>query len=207
MPKVSDAYKEKKRADILRHALACFGEKGFQTATIDDIALRSGMSKGAIYGYFESKEEMYIRLMESGTEEMFRMLRNDFAGLPAVDKLRTLIRHYRNQELTSEWVGAGRVHMEFWIHSARNEDVKRVMVGRYERFVALVEEIVEEGKREGVFGDVNAREMSDLFWAAADGIFLRITVLDRQELYEKLWDDAEEMFLRTLSRNGDGAAL
>ena len=205
MPKVTEAYKEKKRSYILRRALECFGEKGFQTATIDDIAARTGVSKGAIYGYFASKEEMYIRLMETGTEEMFRMLRNEFDGKTPIDKLRTVIRHYRNQPLTAEWVGAGRVHLEFWIHSARNEDVKRVMVDRYERFIALVREIVEEGIRESVFREANAREMSDLFWAMADGIFLRITVLDRQALYEQLWDDAEAMFLRYILRNGDDA--
>ncbi len=55
-PRVSDKHKEERQAQILRAALACFGEKGCQKTTIRDICDRAGLSPGAVYSYFENKE-------------------------------------------------------------------------------------------------------------------------------------------------------
>ena len=55
-PRVSDEHKEERQAQILRAALACFGEKGCQKTTMRDICARAGLSAGAVYSYFDSKE-------------------------------------------------------------------------------------------------------------------------------------------------------
>jgi AcrR family transcriptional regulator len=58
MPRVSQAYLEARRAQILEAAIACFAREGFHRATMQDIVEQSGLSPGAIYNYFESKEEI-----------------------------------------------------------------------------------------------------------------------------------------------------
>lgn len=199
MPKVSETYKEMKRKEIMEHALLCFADKGFHNTTIDDIVHRSGVSKGAIYGYFTSKEEMYIQLLQTGTEQMFERLKESFSGKSAADKIRTIIRQYREKVLTYHWVSTGRVHMEFWLNSARSEEMKKIMISRYESYIQLLEEIIDEGKATGEFTGVDSRRAASLFWAMADGIFLRVSVIADQKLYTELWDDAEEAFLRYLS--------
>mgnify|MGYP001268534874 CR=1 FL=1 len=50
--------------EILDAALAVFTEKGFEAARVDDIAARAGISKGAVYLYFESKDELLRGLIE-----------------------------------------------------------------------------------------------------------------------------------------------
>lgn len=195
MPKVSQAYKEEKIKDILQHALFCFADKGFQAATIDDIVGRSGMSKGTIYHYFSSKEEIYIRILESGTARMFEQLEAGFQGKSPADKLRLLIRRYREQELTDEWINSGRILLEFWLSSSRNEEMRKIMVERYERFILLVETILEEGKEAGEFRkNLVSRDASSYFWAMADGIFSRIAVIRDAGMYRQLWADAESSF-------------
>lgn len=49
---------------ILDAAISVFGEKGFDGARIDEIAKRSGVNKGMIYYYFESKEKLYTGIIE-----------------------------------------------------------------------------------------------------------------------------------------------
>lgn len=61
--KAPTAPKFRRRADarpdeILDAALAVFTEKGFDTARVDDIAARAGLSKGAVYLYFDSKQAL-----------------------------------------------------------------------------------------------------------------------------------------------------
>ncbi len=51
--------KEARPAEIVEAAFAVFGEKGFAAARLDDIAARAGVSKGALYLYFETKEALF----------------------------------------------------------------------------------------------------------------------------------------------------
>src|SRR5713101_2207804 len=59
MPRVVPEYKEEARSRILRAASQVFDEKGYRQATMDDIAQKLGVSKGALYLYFASKEELF----------------------------------------------------------------------------------------------------------------------------------------------------
>jgi AcrR family transcriptional regulator len=48
-----------RRAQIMAAALACFTRHGYANTAVDDIAAQSGLSKGAIYWYFDSKDELF----------------------------------------------------------------------------------------------------------------------------------------------------
>jgi AcrR family transcriptional regulator len=59
MPRVVPEYKEEARTRILTAANQVFGEKGYRQATMDDVAKKLGVSKGALYLYFAGKEELF----------------------------------------------------------------------------------------------------------------------------------------------------
>jgi AcrR family transcriptional regulator len=54
--------KQARPGEILEAALAVFAEKGFAAARMEDIAVRAGVTKGTIYLYFPSKEEVFKSL-------------------------------------------------------------------------------------------------------------------------------------------------
>jgi AcrR family transcriptional regulator len=58
MPRVSDSYREARRAEIADAALRAFRRKGFQAASMADIITESGLSAGAIYGHFKGKADI-----------------------------------------------------------------------------------------------------------------------------------------------------
>lgn len=55
--------KAQRRRQILDAALAVFAEQGFAAARLDDIAARTGVAKGTLYLYFESKEALFEELL------------------------------------------------------------------------------------------------------------------------------------------------
>ena len=57
-PKVSELYTETRRQEILDAAFTCFARQGFHQTTMDDICRQAGVSPGAVYHYFGSKEEI-----------------------------------------------------------------------------------------------------------------------------------------------------
>jgi AcrR family transcriptional regulator len=58
MPRVTEEHLEARRRQILDAAVACFARDGFHRTTIPDIAREAGLSAGAMYRYFESKDEL-----------------------------------------------------------------------------------------------------------------------------------------------------
>ncbi|MBX3194816.1 MAG: TetR/AcrR family transcriptional regulator [Microbacteriaceae bacterium] len=64
MPKVSEKHRAARRDQIVDAALRCFSTRGFQRTSMADIIAESGLSAGAIYGHFESKQQLVIAVAQ-----------------------------------------------------------------------------------------------------------------------------------------------
>ena len=62
MPRITAARASEQRERRLDAALTCFARKGFHAATVQDIVAESGLSPGAIYGYFKGKTEIAMAI-------------------------------------------------------------------------------------------------------------------------------------------------
>lgn len=68
--------------EIVEAAMAVFAEKGFAAARLDEIAARAGVSKGALYLYFETKEELFRAVVEQAILPNIAPVRAMIAGHP-----------------------------------------------------------------------------------------------------------------------------
>ena len=64
MPKVTDAHRAARRDEILNAAQRVFARKGYRGSSITAIIDESGLSAGAIYSYFEGKQELFHAVVE-----------------------------------------------------------------------------------------------------------------------------------------------
>ena len=63
MPKVTEEHVEARRRQILSAALRCFAREGFHRATMQDIFSESDLSPGAVYSYFNGKDELMMAIV------------------------------------------------------------------------------------------------------------------------------------------------
>src|SRR5947199_10173186 len=68
--------------EIVEAALAVFAERGFAAAKLDEIARRAGVSKGALYLYFETKEELFRAVVAQAIAPNMRAVRAMVAAHP-----------------------------------------------------------------------------------------------------------------------------
>ncbi|RIE00870.1 TetR/AcrR family transcriptional regulator [Cohnella faecalis] len=82
-----------KKRTILEAAIRCFSRKGFHATSIQEIAREIGMAKGSMYFYFNSKDELYLSVLEYYTDMLFRCMEElpEDRELSSRDKLRVLI--------------------------------------------------------------------------------------------------------------------
>ena len=86
MPKVSQEHLDARKAQILAGARTAFAEYGYEGATVAKLEEATGLSRGAIFHYFENKNDLFVELaletntrfgdilLESGLDEAFRAL-------------------------------------------------------------------------------------------------------------------------------------
>lgn len=200
-PIVSEEYKEKKRQEILHSAHACFAKKGFEASTVDDIVAHSGISKGAIYNYFKSKDEIYLALMDGQTNETGTKFTKAISKREtALDKLNYLIDAYLNNDPNDEEnKDHALVHFEFRLYSTRKPDLKKALTERYKSFfVNLLVGIINEGQSTGEFKKEIVPVMyADIFWAMVNGVTLQATILDEYR-YKEILKEMQTMFIEKL---------
>lgn len=78
MPRLTDATKAARRAQIIEAAVSCFLEKGYTNTSMSDIIKASGLSSGSIYSHFSGKEDILV----STINERLENVKNLYAALP-----------------------------------------------------------------------------------------------------------------------------
>ena len=87
--------KEKKKIDIMHHALELFSKNGFYVTTIPDIANKMGMSVGNLYNYFSSKEELAQEIMRYVSTLLGERIREiNEAPIGTEEKIKEIVTFY-----------------------------------------------------------------------------------------------------------------
>lgn len=76
VPKVSAQYRDERRAHILAAARRCFVRDGFHQTSMQDLVREAGMSSGAVYRYFASKDAMILAIAEENLEQIVAIARD-----------------------------------------------------------------------------------------------------------------------------------
>jgi AcrR family transcriptional regulator len=90
MPRISDARKDARRGQILAAAVRCFSRDGFQGATMPQICAEAGLSVGAVYSYFASKDAIVAALAEGGRRATAELI-VDAPGETPLERLRAVL--------------------------------------------------------------------------------------------------------------------
>ncbi|GDX80098.1 TetR family transcriptional regulator [Deltaproteobacteria bacterium] len=185
-----------RRAQILRAARAIFVERGYLSARVEDVAGRAGLSKGAVYFYFESKREIFDALVE----EELAVTRSFLAEAerderPAAIKLIDLGRKYLDY-----FAGLKTPPRFFLLMSElaiRDEDVRKQVNAVHEEFVSATEKVIAQGIAEGAFRPYDARAVALFLKAFIDGLAGQSAVGMRPDS-ERLGTDGLRVLLQGL---------
>ncbi|WP_166462487.1 TetR/AcrR family transcriptional regulator [Psychrobacillus vulpis] len=202
VPKVSEGYKQEKKTEIIHAAVTVFGEKGYYSTTMDDLVRASGMSKGAIYHYFKSKEEVYDHMLQQQVSVAIEKLKDKFSKLDStIEKVNVLFDMYTSDEWLKEpKLNNVRNQLEHWISGSRADDRKKYE-NHSELFYLLLNTILKEGQDSGeISKEFNTSHAAKIFWSMIDGILLHASVLQPTFPYSDIVKSSKEMYITFLTR-------
>lgn len=161
MPKVVPEYKEEAKAKIVKAARVVFAKKGYHDATMDDIAKELGVSKGALYSYYESKEDLIKEISLEGHLALRTILKETSKCSSLEEALSEVY-----SRITEQFKGNLHTHFEVIALSSHDAKISQIMHEDYQKDVEAVEAFLEEKKKQGVIRtDVDAGLLAQLFTA------------------------------------------
>ncbi len=143
--------REWQRSFILERAASLFAEQGFAATTMDQIAGAAEFSKGALYNYFESKEDLFVSMLQHGLDRMDEMLEEVLEeGGGFRDQLAHFVRDFLGFFETGKSVFRV-LHTEgSSMALSAHRSVGETMKSHFQRYVDKVARLVERGQEEGV---------------------------------------------------------
>ena len=168
-PRPNVSYERKKQ--IIDAAEEVFTQKGFDQARMDDIAEETGLSKGTLYLYFKSKDDLITAILDRMFQYEFRQFEAlKLAEISAVDAIWKI-----KELLTKDILGLQRlmpIIYQFLALAFRNKHVQLALKKYINQYVDILVPILQRGIDSGEFRQVDARETAIAMGAMLEGTLL-----------------------------------
>jgi AcrR family transcriptional regulator len=180
MPRVSSQYEITQKKRIIDGATQVFADHGYRLTTMDQICQALKLSKGAIYIYFKSKEQLFISVLQAIYELRFAILSTAYqANDPSaikfdkiLDRLGSLMSHDDDVFI--------RLSLEGFLESGHIPGLQAIKADSYRRFYELLYGLLKEGQLAGEINpDLNLSSATIVLMAVSDGLMMHSLVPER----------------------------
>lgn len=178
------------KARLITSARIVFARQGFHRALLEEIAEEAGYSTGAIYAHFDSKEDLFLAVLDDHVAARIRAVEQ------AISEASTPARRPRAgadnwMQFLNEDPDWYRLFIEFWSYAQRDPELRAQVAARFAAFPKANAELIEAGARDVdvVLPKGLAEAAGTLFTALADGLAL-MKLLDPQAVPDELFGDA-----------------
>ncbi|MCU8690312.1 TetR/AcrR family transcriptional regulator [Mycobacteroides abscessus] len=167
MPRVVK-HPELRRTELLDLAMTLFLERGYERVSLNDLIATSGMSKGAFYHYFSSKEALVSALAARSADQAFEALRPVFEAQDrgALERLNSGLRAGYEVKMAlgaPESIGA----MASMMRPENESLLRRISAIWEDRFRPVLTEVIAQGVAEGVFDTFDPEGVGDMIQGLA----------------------------------------
>ncbi len=181
MPKISDERKAERREQILDGAQRAFARYGFEGATVKRLEEEIGLSRGAIFNYFPSKDDLFIELCRRDSDRVSEV----FVGGDVEALLQAIL------DIDPEWYG---VYLELTRRVRTDEEFRRRLEARVEVIRPVNRARIEQAQVDGEFrDDLEPEEIGAFLNLVLGGLAVQRVegdALPPSELILRLLDDA-----------------
>lgn len=154
-----------RRLAILRSAAGVFRDRGYEGASMDEIAERLDMAKGNLYYYFKNKQELLFFCQDHSLDRLIEAVREISAtDDPEDEKLRRAIVEHVSCVL--DQLDGASAHTEVHVLP---DDLRAKIIAKRDTYESLVRALVTAGIKSGVFAPVDAKMATLALLGALNG--------------------------------------
>ena len=186
---------EETKARILESAIKLFSSRGYNKASVDEICREAGISKGAFYHHFESKQALFLALLDGWLKTI------DTAIGESKDKTAPETFMLMTQAFPYLFKTAGEglpMFLEFWLQASRDKKIWEASIAPYRRYHKYFTSLIKKGVKEGSFVDVDPELTSRMIVSTAMGLLLQSLLDPKGANWEKVARDSTNLLVNNL---------
>ena len=189
------AQPELRKQQIMEAAIVCFGSKGYAETTIDMIAKQATLSKGSVYRFFSSKEELLLSLIDYFDKDFVEKMNQAFEGKSNLEKIE-IFSHLSLQEALDY-----RELTSLWFQLLNLNFAKEKLTGIFSDDVTVLTSIIEDGIAKGEFKQSALEVVPRTLVSLINGHLLLAHFMDEdnQQVLDK-FDEAWQLIKPSLLR-------
>ncbi|GEM_PF-973792 len=201
-PKLSDHQKEQRNVQILQAAKRVFGEKGYGAATLKDIVEEAGMSRGWIYLYYQTKEEIFEALLDLQDEQHEQYIEELIHSSSSIWEVITTLYSQQLEELLRDpLTGLHSAFYEYFLVRSRDEGRRALLMKRYDTGIARFARLLQLGVERGEFApNRDVMDISRLAASYQEGITTHAITVGAHNAKTAMQFDALTAYLNVLLR-------
>jgi AcrR family transcriptional regulator len=189
---------EETRGRILDAAVRKFSISGYDAASVDEICAEAGVSKGAFYHHFPTKQAVFLALMQ-GWLGMIDM------GMEAVRAETVPETFIKMTNLLPGVFAAAEdrlpMFLEFWLQASRDETVWKAVIAPYHHYQEHFARLVEDGIAEGSFKPTDSLVAAQVIVSLAVGLVLQGVLDPHGADWEKTARASMQILMNGLQNN------
>jgi len=161
----------KRKEQIVRAAIAAFARTGLKETSMDDIVREAGLSKGAIYWYYKSKDEIISELLnEFFDPKEIKKIEELLANGSARERIDRFIEYM--VEAMKKMQRFRPVIQELYVIAFRDQKIKKMMRRDFRSGVTLLQSIIEDGIKNKEFRRVDPYQVTLAIYQIVEGAAL-----------------------------------
>jgi TetR/AcrR family transcriptional regulator, transcriptional repressor of aconitase len=176
MPKVSQQHRDARREQILAAARRCFLRDGFHATSMQDLFAEAGLSAGAVYSYFASKDDVIVAIAEQNMRsvtDMIDVIAAERPGQPVGAVLADVMEILRAQD---EQDGLSKLTVIVWSEAVRNPSLAARFTALLTQLHASLAEVIQQ-TRGSLPGDVSADVLAVTLLSLVPGYLVQLALL------------------------------
>lgn len=180
--------KEQRRNDIIDAAERIFFIKGFEEATIDEVAELAELSKGTIYLYFKSKNDLALAINTRGQKKLMLLFRSMLPGCHSgFEKLEGIVRSYI--DFFNVYPDYAKLALKFGpFHLDKADQTSMEYAHELENYYSLLFSVFDEGIKDGSINpQVDKKSVISFIWGSILGI-MKLQQLGDHEILNRWLD-------------------
>ena len=194
-PKVTTQYKTEIREKIVDAAIVTFSKHGYDRTKMDDIAETANLSKGTIYLYFKSKEELFYAISENNIKALKEQLSVLFTK--SEDLISDSQKFYVNFRKASEQ--SDKVFLETIAESSRNHRLQEMLYHQRMKVLDIVTEYLKLQIKKGFFrSDIDIDSVAVGLVSLYDGLSISKIIGISEAQNKKSWNETIKAILSSL---------
>jgi AcrR family transcriptional regulator len=169
-PRLTRAEQREQTRTCLVHAAAkVFSRRGYDKASLDEVAEQAGFTKGAVYSNFKGKEDLFLATIDAHFEQRLASIKRVMGEEP--DERGTA--HAAGMDFMNQLNADPEyfsLFFEFWAYAQRNPAIKRKFLPRVQRFRAALAELFEAKSEVGLELPMPSEQLASMLIAMAAGV-------------------------------------